>query len=84
MWRGTKCGCLGLLSNFPLLADLDHRVAQKYGAWRKRICTARNQWAFTCSTFLIGPDGKVAKVWKKVNVDGHDEEVIAAIKELGP
>lgn len=35
------------------------------------------------STFLIDAEGKVARVWKKVNVDGHDEEVIAAIKELG-
>ncbi len=35
------------------------------------------------STFIIGPDGKVAKLWKKVSVDGHDQEVIDALKELG-
>ena len=35
------------------------------------------------STFLIDREGKIARVWKKVNVDGHDEEVLSAIKELG-
>jgi peroxiredoxin Q/BCP len=68
--------------NFPLLADKDHKVADKYGAWREKNLYGKKSMGIQRSTFLIGSDGKVAKVWKKVNVDGHDEEVIAALKEL--
>ncbi len=60
----------------------DHKVADKYGAWREKNLYGKKSMGIQRSTFLIDPDGQVAKVWKKVNVDGHDEEVIAAIKEL--
>ncbi len=69
--------------NFPLLADVDHKVAEKYGAWREKNMYGKKSMGIQRSTFLIDAEGKVARVWKKVNVDGHDEEVIAAIKELG-
>jgi peroxiredoxin Q/BCP len=69
--------------NFPLLADLDHKVADKYGAWREKNMYGKTSMGIQRSTFLIDAEGKVAQVWKKVNVDGHDEEVIAALKELG-
>ncbi len=68
--------------NFPLLADEDHKVAEKYGAWREKNLYGKKSMGIQRSTFLIDADGTVAKVWKKVNVDGHDEEVLAAIKEL--
>lgn len=69
--------------NFPLLADVDHKVAEKYGAWREKNLYGKKSMGIQRSTYLIDADGKVARVWKKVNVDGHDAEVIAAIKELG-
>jgi thioredoxin-dependent peroxiredoxin len=69
--------------NFPLLADVDHKVAEKYGAWREKNMYGKKSMGIQRSTFLIDRNGQVVKVWKKVNVDGHDEEVIAAIKELG-
>jgi thioredoxin-dependent peroxiredoxin len=69
--------------NFPLLADPEHKVAEKYGAWREKNLYGKKSMGIQRSTYLIDAEGKVAKVWKKVNVDGHDEEVIAAIKELG-
>jgi peroxiredoxin Q/BCP len=69
--------------NFPLLADVDHKVAEKYGAWREKNMYGKVSMGIQRSTYLIDAEGKVARVWKKVNVDGHDEEVIAAIKELG-
>jgi len=69
--------------NFPLLADVDHKVAEKYGAWREKNMYGKISMGIQRSTYLIDGEGKVARVWKKVNVDGHDEEVIAAIKELG-
>ncbi len=68
--------------NFPLLADVDHKVAEKYGAWREKNMYGKKSMGIQRSTFLIDAAGKVARVWKKVNVDGHDDEVLAAVKEL--
>jgi thioredoxin-dependent peroxiredoxin len=68
--------------NFPLLADIDHKVAEKYGAWREKNMYGKVSMGIVRSTFLIDPQGKVAKVWKKVNVDGHDAAVIEALKAL--
>lgn len=68
--------------NFPLLADTEHTVAEKYGAWREKNMYGRVSMGIQRSTWIIGADGKVAKLWKKVSVDGHDEEVITALQEL--
>ena len=68
--------------NFPLLADPEHQVAEKFGAWREKNMYGKKSMGIQRSTFLIDSEGRVAKVWKKVNVDGHDEEVIEAIKSL--
>ena len=68
--------------NFPLLADTDHAVAEKYGAWREKNMYGKKKMGIARSTFLIDADGKIAKVWKAVKVDGHDEHVLAALKEL--
>ncbi|MCA9153319.1 MAG: thioredoxin-dependent thiol peroxidase [Planctomycetales bacterium] len=68
--------------NFPLLCDTDHKVAEKYGAWREKNMYGKKSMGIQRSTFLIGPDGKVAKVWKRVQVEGHDQQVLAVLKEL--
>jgi peroxiredoxin Q/BCP len=68
--------------NFPLLADPDHAVAEKYGAWREKNMYGKKKMGIARSTFLIGPDGVIKKVWKAVKVDGHDAAVIAALQEL--
>lgn len=68
--------------NFPLLADPDHAVAEKYGAWREKNMYGKKSMGIARSTFLIGPDGVVKKVWRSVKVDGHDAAVIAAIESL--
>ena len=68
--------------NFPLLADPDHQVAEQYGAWREKNMYGKKSMGIARSTFLIGPDGKVKKVWKAVKVDGHDDQVLAALREL--
>lgn len=68
--------------NFPLLIDTDHKVAEKYGAWREKNMYGKKSMGIQRSTYLIGPDGKVVKVWKKVSVDGHDDQVIEALAEL--
>ncbi|MFO0976837.1 MAG: thioredoxin-dependent thiol peroxidase [Planctomycetaceae bacterium] len=68
--------------NFPLLADTDHALAEKYGAWREKNMYGKVSMGIQRSTFIIDPAGKVAKLWKKVSVDGHDDQVIDALKEL--
>jgi peroxiredoxin Q/BCP len=68
--------------NFPLLADPDHRVAEKYGAWRENNMYGKKTLGIQRSTFLIDAEGRVAKVWKAVKVDGHDERVVAAVGNL--
>lgn len=66
--------------NFPLLADDDHAVAEKFGAWREKNMYGKKSMGVQRSTFLIGPDGKVVKLWKRVSVDGHDAEVLSAVR----
>ncbi len=68
--------------NFPLLADADHKVAEKYGAWREKNMYGKKSMGIQRCTFLIDAEGVVRKVWKKVSVDGHDEQVLAALKAL--
>jgi peroxiredoxin Q/BCP len=68
--------------NFPLLADTDHKVAEKYGAWREKNMYGKKTMGIQRSTFLIDAAGKVAKVWKAVKVDGHDEQVLAALRDI--
>ena len=64
---------------FPLLADADHEVADKYGVWQKKLRYGRSYMGIVRTTYLIGPDGKVAQRWDKVKVDGHVEEVAAVL-----
>jgi thioredoxin-dependent peroxiredoxin len=68
--------------NFPLLADDGHQVAERYGAWREKNFMGRKSMGVQRSTFLIDRQGKVAKAWKKVNVDGHDEQVLGALEKV--
>jgi thioredoxin-dependent peroxiredoxin len=68
--------------NFPLLADVDHKVAEEYGAWQEKNMYGKKSWGIQRSTFLIDGQGIVRKVWKRVSVDGHDERVLAALKEI--
>src|SRR5262245_25716742 len=67
---------------FPLLADADHAVAEKYGVWQEKSRYGRTYMGIVRTTYLIGPDGKVAKRWDNVKVDGHAQEVLEAVKEL--
>lgn len=68
--------------NFPLLSDTDHKVAEKYGAWREKNMYGKVSMGIQRSTYLIDQAGKVARVWKRVKVDGHDAQVLAALQEL--
>lgn len=68
--------------NFPLLSDTDHKVAEMYGAWTEKVRFGKRSMGIQRSTFLIDANGIVRKVWKNVKVDGHDEQVLEALKSL--
>lgn len=68
--------------NFPLLADPEHKVAEKYGAWREKTRFGKTAMGIQRSTFLIDAEGVVRKVWKSVKPEGHDEQVLGALAEL--
>jgi len=67
---------------FPLLADAEHEVAGKYGVWQEKMRYGRKYMGIVRTTYLIDAAGKVARRWDKVSVDGHAEEVLAAVKGL--
>jgi peroxiredoxin Q/BCP len=68
--------------NFPLLVDEEHKIAELYGAWREKNMYGKKSMGIQRSTYLIDSQGKIAKVWKRVSVDGHDEQVLEALKAL--
>ena len=64
---------------FPLLADEGHRVAEAYGAWGEKKGVGGTRMGILRTTFLIGSDGVVLKVFEKVKPDGHSQEILAAL-----
>ena len=68
--------------NFPLLADPDHEVAEKYGVWKKKSMYGKSFMGLARTTFLIGPDGLVKRRWDNVKVDGHADAVLEAVAGL--
>ena len=64
---------------FPLLADADHQVAEKYGVWQEKSRYGRTYMGIARTTYLIGADGKVVKRWDNVKVDGHADAVAQAL-----
>jgi peroxiredoxin Q/BCP len=67
---------------FPLLADADHAVAEKYGVWQEKMRYGRKYMGIVRTTYLIDGTGKIAKRWDKVSVEGHADDVLAAVKAL--
>ena len=67
---------------FHLLADLQTEVARKYGAWGTKNMYGKISQGIIRSTFLIDQSGRIAKAWPKVKVDGHSQDVLAAIREI--
>lgn len=64
---------------FTLLADEDKQIAQAYGAWGQKSFMGRKYMGMHRVTFLIGPDGRIRKVWLKVKPAAHAEEVLSAL-----
>lgn len=64
---------------FPLLADVDHSVAEAYGAWGEKVRAGRTSMGILRTTFLIGADGRVLRVFEKVRPEGHSQEILSAL-----
>jgi peroxiredoxin Q/BCP len=67
---------------FPLLADADHAVAEKYGVWQEKKNYGKTYMGLVRTTYLIGADGKVVKRWNNVKVDGHAQAVLETINAI--
>jgi peroxiredoxin Q/BCP len=68
--------------DFTLLADADHAVAEAYGSWGEKSMYGKKYMGVQRATFLIDPDGKIAKVFPKVSPKTHDDVVLAALAEF--
>jgi thioredoxin-dependent peroxiredoxin len=68
--------------DFTLLADEDHSVAEAYGTWVEKRNYGRTYWGVQRATFVIDPDGKIARVFPKVSPQTHDEIVLEALREM--
>jgi peroxiredoxin Q/BCP len=67
---------------FPLLVDRDAEVATTYGAWGEKTLYGRKSVGMTRSTFIIGPEGKLLKVWKRAKAAGHGEAVLVTVRDI--
>ena len=65
---------------FQLLSDEDAAISKIYGVYKEKNMYGRKYWGIERSTFIIGPEGKVKAIFRKVKVDGHADEVLAALK----
>jgi thioredoxin-dependent peroxiredoxin len=68
--------------SIALASDEKHRMLEAYGVWQEKSLYGRKFLGIVRATFLIGADGRIAKVWPRVSVDGHADEVLAAAKAL--
>jgi peroxiredoxin Q/BCP len=67
---------------YPRVGDVDHKVAEKYGAWGEKSMYGKKYMGMLRSTFIIDPKGKVARVFPKVQPKKHDALVLKALGEL--
>jgi peroxiredoxin Q/BCP len=65
-----------------LVSDEQHKMLEAYGAWGKKSMYGKNFMGIVRTTVLVGPDGRIARIWPKVKVDGHAAEVLAAARAL--
>jgi thioredoxin-dependent peroxiredoxin len=65
-----------------LLSDVDHQVAEAYGAWGLKKFMGKEYMGILRSTFLIDPDAKIAYIWRNVKTKGHAEAVLKQLREL--
>ena len=68
--------------NFPLLSDESSDVVKMYGAWKEKNLYGRRSWGVARMTYLIGADGRVKKVYKKVSPEEHAQQILSDLRAL--
>jgi peroxiredoxin Q/BCP len=66
--------------NFPLAGDTSHKTLDAYGVWQEKNLYGRKSMGIVRTTYIIDPGGKIEHVFPKVKVEGHAQEVLAALK----
>jgi peroxiredoxin Q/BCP len=66
----------------PLLSDAESDICEQYDVWKEKSMYGKKFWGIERSTFLIDGNGQIARVWRKVKVPGHAQEVLDAVKAL--
>ncbi len=66
----------------PLISDETHEMLEAYGVWGEKSMYGRKFMGIVRTTVLVGPDGRIARLWRNVKVDGHADEVLAAARNL--
>jgi thioredoxin-dependent peroxiredoxin len=66
----------------PLASDESHEMLTAYGVWGEKSMYGRKYMGINRTTVLIGTDGRIARIWSKVKIPGHAEEVLAAVKAI--
>jgi thioredoxin-dependent peroxiredoxin len=66
----------------PLASDENHEMLEAYGAWAEKSMYGRKYMGIHRTTVLIGADGRIARIWPKVKIEGHAEEVLAVVKAI--
>ncbi len=69
--------------NFPLLSDETADVAKMYGAWKEKNLYGRRAWGVARTTYLIGSDGRIKKIYKKVDTEKHGKDVLEDLRKMG-
>jgi thioredoxin-dependent peroxiredoxin len=69
--------------NFPLLSDQTADVAKMYGVWKEKNMYGRRTWGVARTTYWIGGDGRIRKIYKKVDTAKHAEDILADMKAAG-
>jgi peroxiredoxin Q/BCP len=64
---------------FPLLADVDGKACEAYGVWQEKLNYGKKYMGIVRTTFIIGPEGKIRKIFPKVKVEGHVDEILASL-----
>lgn len=67
--------------NFPLLVDSEHEAGNAWGTWQLKSQYGRSYMGTARTSFLIDPEGRIARTWERVKADGHAEAVLAALRE---
>lgn len=67
--------------NFPLLADIEHKLAEKFEVLKEKTNDGKKTMAVERSTFILDKDGKIEKAWRDIDINGHIEEILNYLKK---